>query len=94
MNNTYVVISYTGREARFKMNDFVERLRRQGIEYKAIGNQRIVNVYGDEIHFIIRDEYEKWSRGRTYYLDGRKYKSGYLTKDPEVRIVERHRGNC
>ncbi len=71
----YLNLSYDFREAQTKMRDFLEHLREQGIEYRANGNQRIVKIEGKEIHFIIGEEYERWCLGRTYYFNGRKYKS-------------------
>ena len=82
----YLNLSDTAREAEFRMRDFLEHLREQGMEYRANGNQRIVKIEGKEIHFIIGEEYERWCRGRTYYFNGRKYKSGYLIEDNTVRI--------
>lgn len=75
MMEVYLNLSYDFREAQTKMRDFLEHLREQGIEYRANGNQRIVKIEGKEIHFIIGEEYERWCLGRTYYFNGRKYKS-------------------
>ncbi len=85
----YLNISDTAREAEIEMRYFLEHLREQGIEYRANGNPRIVKIEGKEIHFIIREEYERWCRGKTYYFNGRKYRSGYLIKDNTVRIPTR-----
>jgi hypothetical protein len=86
MMEVYLNLSDTSREARTEMILFLEHLREQGMEYRANANQRIVIIEGKEIHFIIGEEYERWCRGKTYYFNGRKYKSGYLLEDNTVKI--------
>ena len=43
-----------------------------------IENYKIVMINGDEHHFMSVHNYRKWSKGRTYTLDGRLYHSGEL----------------
>ncbi len=73
----YVDVCANVRMARAMMINFVENLRKEGVEFRAYGNQRRVVTEGKEYHFITYELYPKWSQGRTYFLDGKLYKGGY-----------------
>lgn len=73
----YVRIYKTRRQADYYMHSFLEVLNEKGVEYKVFSNQMIVIAEHKETHFITEYEYDKWNRGRTYYLEGKKYRSGY-----------------
>ena len=80
MMEIYVDVSANARMARAMMINFLENLRKEGVEFRAYGNQRRVVAEGKEYHFITEEQYPIWSQGRTYYKRGQKFKGGYLVK--------------
>ena len=73
----YVDVSPNARMAGCMMRDFMEKLRKEGVEFRAYGNQRRVVAEGKEYHFITDEQYPTWRQGRTYFLYGKRYKGGY-----------------
>ena len=77
----YVDVSANARMAGYMMRNFMEKLRKEGVEFRAYGNQRRVVAEGKEYHFITYEQYDTWARGRTYYYKGRKFRSGYPVEE-------------
>ena len=73
----YAHLAPTMREADFWAECFVGEWRNNVDKVRKSSFIKVKLMDGDEHHFMNVDVYRKWSRGRTYKLDGILYHSGF-----------------
>lgn len=73
----YAHLAPNMREADFWAKCFIDKNGGNVEKVRKLSFVKVKLISGDEHYFMNDDVYRKWSRGRTYKLDGILYHSGF-----------------
>lgn len=79
----YVHICYSAKESALEAKSFIKE-HREDIEAAYLDCTCITRVImkdGLTHNFMCNSIYEDWCRGRIYFIDDNKYRSGYILKE-------------